>query len=92
MSNLRIKITGLIIMLIPQLGRACAVCFGDPNSSMNLGVNAAIITLGGFTGTVFGGLIFLMLKIRKNIRLAENQDKLDKFKLSNQKFKEGHTL
>lgn len=55
--------------LLPGTVSACAVCFGDPESAMTHGVNMAIITMGGVTGSVLGGLALFFFHIRKRSNL-----------------------
>ncbi|MEA1882460.1 MAG: hypothetical protein U9N31_08685 [Candidatus Marinimicrobia bacterium] len=43
------------IALLPEAGYACATCFGNPNAAATQGMNKAIITMLGVTGTVLGG-------------------------------------
>ena len=42
---------------------ACAVCFGDVNSSAVDGMNKAIISLLGVTGVVLSGIVASILSI-----------------------------
>ncbi len=53
---------GLTTLLIAQPALACSVCSGgDPNSSMNQGVQAGVLVLLGVIGVVLTGLGSLFL-------------------------------
>lgn len=50
---------------------ACAVCFGDPNSSQTHGMNWAITTMLGFVAAAFAGVGLLVIRLRCRAREAE---------------------
>lgn len=53
--------TVTLIMVLPRVLLACAVCFGAPEAAQTQGMNLGIITMLGVTGVVlggFGGMIF----------------------------------
>ncbi len=54
-----------IILLMENLS-ACATCFGAPDAPMTKGMNMAILTLLGVTGSVMGmaGTMFIVLRRR----------------------------
>ena len=54
-----------IILLMNNLS-ACATCFGAPDAPMTKGMNMAILTLLGVTGSVMGmaGTMFIVLRRR----------------------------
>jgi hypothetical protein len=53
---------GLSSVLIAQPALTCSVCFaGDPNSSINQGVQAGILVLLGVLGVVLTGLASMLL-------------------------------
>ena len=54
-----------IILLMDNLS-ACATCFGAPDAPMTKGMNMAILTLLGVTGSVMGmaGTMFIVLRRR----------------------------
>ncbi len=63
MTRRRLR-SGLLAALLAGLclasaetARACAVCFGDPNSPMTRGANAAIAVMLGFIGCVLTGIV-----------------------------------
>lgn len=62
-------LVGVGTLLAPEVTRACAVCFGDPESPMTDGINLAILTLVGVTGSVLGGFVAFFLHLRKRARL-----------------------
>ena len=63
LDNLALAILiGVASLLIAQPALACSVCFGgDPNSSMNQGVQAGMLVLLGVIGVVLTGLASLFL-------------------------------
>ncbi len=52
---------GLATFLSAQPALACSVCFGDPGSSMNQGLQAGMLVLLGVVGVVLTGLASLLL-------------------------------
>jgi len=48
-----------------QSAAACPSCYGDPDSSMTSGMNAAILILLGITGTVLAGVTIFFVYLRK---------------------------
>ena len=54
-----------IILLMDNLS-ACATCFGAPDAPMTKGMNMAVLTLLGVTGSVMGmaGTMFIVLRRR----------------------------
>ena len=52
---------------------ACAVCFGDVDSSAVDGMNKAIISLLGTTGIVLSGIVASILGIRKKSKKTKGQ-------------------
>ena len=63
-EQLRVLLTAAtvtLIMALPRVLLACAVCFGAPDAAQTHGMNLGIITMLGVTGVVlggFGGMIF----------------------------------
>ena len=55
MKKTVIMALALCVVLFPELGYACATCFGDPNAAATKGMNKAIIAMLGITGGVLGG-------------------------------------
>lgn len=53
MKGLAKIVTGVLIFA-PRLGWSCAVCMGDPNSSVARGANAAIFVMLAILAGVFG--------------------------------------
>ena len=52
---------------------ACAVCFGDVDSSAVDGMNTVIISLLGTTGVVLSGIVASIFSIRnKSKKIGEN--------------------
>ena len=63
-SQLRVLLTATIVtlvMAVPRVVLACAVCYGAPEAAQTKGMNLGIVTMLGVTGVVlggFGGMIF----------------------------------
>ena len=50
-----------LVMAVPRVLLACAVCYGAPEAAQTKGINLGIVTMLGVTGVVlggFGGMIF----------------------------------
>ena len=64
------RVSALILMALGSSlpASACAVCFGDPNSSQTHGMNWAIVTMLGFVAVVFAGLTTFTLMLRRRAR------------------------
>lgn len=43
-------------ILLPGLACACTACMGEPDAAQTEGMNAAIVTMLGFVGTILGGV------------------------------------
>lgn len=52
---------------------ACAVCYGDPDSPMAVGMNNGILTLLGFVGVVQVGFVALFWSFRRRARRLEER-------------------
>jgi len=48
-----------------QMAAACPSCYGDPDSPMTSGMNAAIMILLGITGSVLAGVTIFFVYLRK---------------------------
>ena len=64
--NKIIMLTLVTIILLMDNLSACATCFGAPDAPMTKGMNMAILTLLGVTGSVMGmaGTMFIVLRRR----------------------------
>ena len=52
-----------LVLLIPDSISACATCYGTSDAPATAGMNWAIITLLGVTGSVLGGIIKAIISI-----------------------------
>ena len=53
---------------------ACSVCFGNPQSSQTRALFSGILFLLAMIGTVLGGLIVTLLRIRHRSRMLASQN------------------
>lgn len=44
-------------VMFPEVARACAVCYGDPESDMAKGAAAGVMVLMGIIGSVLVGIV-----------------------------------
>lgn len=58
-------------LVIVGTASACSVCFGDPDDPQSHGMNMAILTLLGVTGSVLGSIVAVGTSIALRIRRAE---------------------
>ena len=63
------RIIGIVTLtigvhLISSNVLGCPSCYGDPNSSATQGMNIAILSLLGVTGSVLGGVVAFFLYMR----------------------------
>ncbi len=65
----------LIFTILPNSLDACSTCFGDPSAPASEGLNWAIITLLGVTGSVLGGVIHSIVGIAKKTKQFNRSDK-----------------
>jgi len=52
------------VHLISSSALCCPSCYGDPNSSATQGMNIAILSLLGVTGSVLGAVLAFFLYMR----------------------------
>ena len=73
----------LIYTVSPHIAAACPVCFGAKDSPMTAGMNAAILTMLGITGSMLLGIVTIFFILwrrskRRQIQLSQevyiNQD------------------
>ena len=65
MRNLLQALLSALLFACAQTAAACPSCFGDPDSSMTSGMNAAILILLGITGMVLAAVSVFFLYLRK---------------------------
>lgn len=68
-----------ILLLGLQSASACPACYGDPQSSSTQGMNMAIVSLLGVTGSVLAGFVAFFLFLRRRLRMLNQRfaDKLN---------------
>ena len=59
---------------LPNAAHACAVCFGAADSTQTAGMNMAMVTLLGVTGTVFCGLGACFFAFRRRLLAIEHEE------------------
>lgn len=64
------------LLLLPEAGWACAVCFGAQDSPMTDGLNKAILALGACIGLVYVGIGKVVWDIRKRRRNLQDPTEL----------------
>jgi len=72
----RVASAGLLVALLgslPNTAHACAVCFGAADSTQTAGMNMAMVTLLGVTGTVFCGICACIFTFRRRILAIERE-------------------
>ena len=69
-----VKLTvGFALLIIPDLARACATCYGAPDDPMTAGMNMAIFLMLGVTGGVLGSIVTFMIYLRNRAKKMLNQ-------------------
>ncbi len=61
------------LLIIPDLARACATCYGAPDDPMTAGMNMAIFLMLGVTGSVLGSIVAFMIYLRNRAKRMLNQ-------------------
>ena len=64
----------LLVLLMPDIVLACGSCYGAADSSATSGMNLAILSMLGITGSVLAGMasFFLFLRKRAKVYLTSN--------------------
>jgi heme/copper-type cytochrome/quinol oxidase subunit 2 len=70
---LLIAVVIAILLSAAQTGHACPNCYGDPESPLTDGLNMAIMSLLGVTGSVLGGFIGFFFFLRRRFRLLNQR-------------------
>lgn len=65
---------GALFLAVPNTAHACAVCFGAADSTQTAGMNMAMATLLGVTGTVFCGIAACLFSFNRRILAIERED------------------
>ena len=70
------KFIAILTIFAPSILFPCAVCYGNPESPMNHGMNMGVLTLMGFIGFVLFIIIYsiITISIRTN-KLIINKEK-----------------
>ena len=64
-----------LVLLIPDSVSACATCYGTSDAPATAGMNWAIITLLGVTGSVLGGIIKAIISIGNKTKKFQQLNK-----------------
>lgn len=68
----------LASLVLPSSADACAVCYGDPDSTMSQGMNNGILALLGVVGFVQLGLVAMFAAIwTRTRRLRRQRDRFE---------------
>ncbi len=62
------------LLILPDIVRACATCYGAPDDPMTAGMNMAIFLLLGVTVSVLGSIATFMLYLRKRAKRMLDQE------------------
>ncbi|MDA1094186.1 MAG: hypothetical protein O3A25_13085 [Acidobacteria bacterium] len=65
--------TAALVVAAPAPMQACAVCFGDPNSTMAIGASWGVLLLVGVTAAVLSAFAGFFLYLVKRSRMALGQ-------------------
>ena len=68
----RVALTLVVSLVAVGAASACSVCFGDPDDPQSHGMNMAILTLLGVTGSVLGSIVAVGTSIALRVRRAES--------------------
>ena len=61
----RLLILLAVLCATAQMAAACPSCYGDPDSPMTAGMNAAIMILLGITGSVLAAVTIFFVYLRR---------------------------
>ena len=64
------------IVAAPRAAFACPVCFGQSDSPMALGTNAAVFFMLGVTGSVLAGFAGFFIYLMRRAKLAADNESL----------------
>ena len=67
-----VKLTIILINIVPGLLFPCAVCFGNPESPMTHGMNMGVLTLIGFIGFVLSIVVYSIISISIRTKKINN--------------------
>ena len=56
MRRICVAAAAAVGVMLPEMVRACAVCYGDPESDMAKGAAAGVLALMGIVVSVLGGI------------------------------------
>jgi hypothetical protein len=73
-----IRVLLAAVLILPHTASACAVCFGNSDSTWNKAVNLGIIVLLGVVLIVLGGIVAFFVHMAKRARMPQltTQEKL----------------
>ena len=66
------KFIAILTTFAPSILFPCAVCYGDPESPMNHGMNMGVLTLMGFIGFVLCIIAFSIVTISIRTKKVTN--------------------
>ena len=73
-QQLRVLATATVVtlvMAVPRVLLACAVCYGAPEAAQTKGMNLGIVTMLGVTGVVLGSFGAMMFCFARRARRHE---------------------
>ncbi len=57
MRRICVSTAAALGVMLPEIARACAVCYGDPESDMAKGAAAGVLVLMGIVVSVLAGIV-----------------------------------
>ncbi len=69
------RILILVLVLSPGISWACATCYGAADAPATQGMNWAIITLLGITGSMLGSIVTVLVRFKNRAKKFSIQDK-----------------
>ncbi len=72
MRRICVATTVAASVMLPEMARACAVCYGNPDSDMAKGAVAGVLVLMGIIVSVLGGIVGVTLFWMRRARRHHN--------------------
>ncbi|HCI15639.1 MAG: hypothetical protein HN927_02095 [Candidatus Marinimicrobia bacterium] len=63
------------VYTLPNISYACATCYGASDAPATIGMNWAIMTLLGVTGTMLGSVATVMIRLKNRAKKFRTRSK-----------------